>query len=88
YLVVPLMVPVIAHMEWDNIWIAVMLLINVNLALITPPMGGVLYVVSHIGNMSLGTVIKGALMPIIALIVVLLLTIFFPALALWLPGLT
>ena len=88
YLVIPLLVPVIAHMGWDNIWIAVMLLINVNLALITPPMGGVLYVVSHIGNMPLSTVMKGALMPIAALIIVLILTLLFPSLALWLPSLT
>ena len=88
YLVIPLLVPVIAHMGWDNIWIAVMLLINVNLALITPPMGGVLYVVSHIGNMPLSTVMKGALMPIAALIIVLILTLIFPSLALWLPSLT
>lgn len=88
YLVVPLLVPVIAHMGWDNIWIAVMLLINVNLALITPPMGGVLYVVSHIGNMSLRTVMQGALMPILVLILVLILTLIFPQIALWLPSIT
>ncbi|WP_026377358.1 TRAP transporter large permease [Aestuariibacter salexigens] len=88
YLVVPLLVPVIAYMEWDNIWIAVMLLINVNLALITPPMGGVLYVVSHIGNMPLGNVMKGAMMPIVALLLVLVLVLVFPQLALWLPSLT
>lgn len=88
YLVIPLLIPVIAYMGWDNIWIAVMLLINMNLALITPPMGGVLYVVSHIGKMSLGTVMKGANMPIIALLIVLALVIAFPELALWLPSLS
>lgn len=87
YLVIPLLIPVILHMGWDNIWFAVILLLNVNLALITPPMGGVLYVVSHIGNIPLGTVIRGTVMPISILVLLLILIIAFPQIATWLPQL-
>ncbi len=86
YLTIPLLVPVIAHMGWDNIWFAVIMLINVNLALITPPLGGVLYVVAHIGSIPISTVIRGALIPIGVLLFVLLLVILFPAIATWLPS--
>lgn len=86
YLTIPLLLPVIIYMEWDNIWFAVMMLINVNLALITPPMGGVLYVVSHIGRIPIGTVIKGAFLPIGVLIFVLILVMLFPGIATWLPS--
>ncbi len=86
YLTVPLLYPVILHLQWDNIWFAVILLINVNLALITPPMGGVLYIVSQIGNIPIQKVIKGAIFPISILLLVLLLVILFPPIATWLPS--
>lgn len=86
YLAIPLLFPVVMYMGWDNIWFAVILMINVNLALITPPMGGVLYVVSQIGGIPINTVLKGAMLPVIVLIFVLLLVIFFPPIATWLPS--
>ncbi len=85
YLAVPLLYPVVLHMEWNNVWFAIILLINVNLALITPPMGGVLYVVSQIGNIPIQKVIKGAIFPISILLLVLFLVILFPPIATWLP---
>jgi C4-dicarboxylate transporter, DctM subunit len=87
YLAIPLLYPVVLYMGWDNIWFAVILLMNANLALITPPMGGVLYIVSQIGAIPLNKVIKGALLPVFVLIFVMILVVFFPALATWLPGL-
>ncbi len=87
YIAVPLLYPLVVHMGWDNIWFAVIILLNVNLALITPPMGGVLFIVSQIGRIAIPTVIKGALFPITLLIFVLILVIMFPALATWLPHL-
>ncbi len=87
YLAIPLLYPVVLHMEWDNIWFAVILLMNANLALITPPMGGVLYIVSQIGSIPIHTVTKGALLPIFILILVMTLIVFFPPLATWLPSL-
>ncbi|KJS31539.1 MAG: hypothetical protein VR64_10825 [Desulfatitalea sp. BRH_c12] len=87
YLAIPLLYPVVLHMGWDNIWFAVILLINVNLGLITPPMGGVLYIVSQIGAIPIGTVIKGAMLPVTILLLVLVLVIIFPAIATWLPSL-
>jgi C4-dicarboxylate transporter, DctM subunit len=86
YLAIPMLFPVVAHMGWDNIWFAVIFLININLALITPPMGGVLFVVSQVGSIPIGTVIKGALLPITILLLVLLLVIIFPPIATWLPS--
>ncbi|MCJ8499214.1 TRAP transporter large permease [Desulfatitalea alkaliphila] len=86
YLAIPLLYPVVLHMGWDNIWFAVILLINANLALITPPMGGVLYIVSQIGAIPINKVIKGALLPVIIMVVLLIVIIFVPSIATWLPG--
>lgn len=87
YLAIPLLYPVVLHMEWNNIWFAMILLINVNLGLITPPMGGILYIVSQIGAIPFHTVVKGAIMPIVVLLLVLVMLIIYPPIATWLPGL-
>jgi C4-dicarboxylate transporter, DctM subunit len=87
YLAIPLLYPVVLHMGWDNIWFAVILLINVNLGLITPPMGGVLFIISQIGGIHINTVIKGAILPVCVLILMLVLLIAFPQMATWLPSL-
>ncbi|MCC5902275.1 MAG: TRAP transporter large permease [Halomonas sp.] len=86
YLAIPLLVPIIAYMGWDNIWFAVIMLLNVNLALITPPMGGVLFVVSHIGSIPIVKVMKGAMLPIAMILLVLLLVVLFPGIATWIPN--
>ncbi len=87
YLAIPLLYPVVLHMGWDNIWFAVILLLNVNLGLITPPMGGVLFIISQIGAIHINTVIKGALLPVAVLLLLLGLLLFFPQMATWLPSL-
>lgn len=87
FLAIPLLYPVVLHMGWDNVWFGVILLINVNLGLITPPMGGVLYVVCQIGAIPFHVVCKGAIMPILVLLFVMILLIIFPPIATWLPSL-
>jgi len=87
YLSVPLLYPLVLHMGWDNIWFAVIIMINFNLALITPPMGGVLYIVAQVGNIPFPTVVKGALLPIVVLLLVLILVVLYPPIATWIPSL-
>ncbi|MBS3809855.1 MAG: TRAP transporter large permease subunit [Desulfobacterales bacterium] len=87
YLAIPLLFPLVMHMGWDNTWFAVILLINVNLALITPPMGGVLYIVSQVGNIPINNVLKGSILPVVIMILVLLMVILYPLIVTWLPGL-
>jgi C4-dicarboxylate transporter DctM subunit len=87
YLTIPLLFPVVQHMEWDNVWFAVLMLINVNLGLITPPMGGVLFIVSQIGGINFNTVIKGAMLPLIIMLFLIVLLIAFPSIATFLPNL-
>ncbi len=86
YLAIPLLHPMVLHMGWDNIWFAIIFLLNVNLALITPPMGGVLFIVAQIGGIDIKTVIKGAILPIVVIVLLLIMLIFFPPIATWLPS--
>ncbi len=87
YLAIPLLFPVVQHMGWDNVWFAVLMLINVNLGLITPPMGGVLFIVSQIGGINFSTVTKGAMLPLVIMIFLIVLLIAFPSIATWIPSL-
>lgn len=87
YLAIPLLYPVVLHMGWDNIWFAVLMLINVNLGLLTPPMGGILFIVAQIGGIKFETVVRGALIPLCLMLFLIGLLIAFPSIATWLPSL-
>ncbi|MEX2414540.1 MAG: TRAP transporter large permease subunit [Paenibacillaceae bacterium] len=81
----PILLPVLAHMGINPIYFAIVMTINMEMAMITPPVGLNLFVVSGISKEKLGEVVKGVT-PFIALFVlVLVLVIVFPQLSLWLP---
>jgi TRAP-type C4-dicarboxylate transport system permease large subunit len=52
----------------------------------TPPMGGVIFVLSSVTGISVERVFKGAAFYLPAMILVLLLITYIPALTLWLPA--
>jgi tripartite ATP-independent transporter DctM subunit len=85
---IPLVVPVVTSIGYDPIWFGIFLVVLCEASLVTPPVGMNLYVVQGIrtdkGPMK--DIIIGML-PFLAMMVVLLaLLIYFPILALWLPG--
>ena len=88
-LAVPLLFPVITALGFDPVWFGVVLLLGLELGLITPPFGLLLFVM--VGVSPPGTTVAQvslAALPFIACILLLvLLLMFFPELALWLPNL-
>jgi tripartite ATP-independent transporter DctM subunit len=66
----------------------VMLVLNLMIGLLTPPVGFVLYVLSAISNRSFGFVVRAVTPWIIPLIIALLLITLFPELVLFLPRVT
>lgn len=57
---VPILAPVIVALDWDLLWFGVMMAINMEMALITPPVGLNLYVVKGVApDISLETIIRG-----------------------------
>ena len=63
------------------------MMVNLSIGLLTPPVGGLLFVGSAVGKVSIETLVK-ALMPFFgALLLVLGLVTYVPALSLWLPQL-
>ncbi|HEY5636019.1 MAG TPA: TRAP transporter large permease [Burkholderiales bacterium] len=86
-MVMPILTPVLEANEFDLIWFAVMLTINMEVGLITPPVGLNLYVLKGVApEVPLTTVLKGSLPFVLLMFVAMALLSFFPEIALWLPN--
>lgn len=83
----PLLAPVVAALGFDLIWFGVVMCINIEIGLMTPPVGMNLFVIHGITGAPMGEIIRGALPFMGLLLIVLILIIAFPILCLWLPGL-
>jgi len=82
----PILIPVITAAGFDPIWFGVVLTINMELGLITPPVGLNLFVINGISpDIKLTTILKGAFPFMIAMIVAILILCVFPEIATWLP---
>lgn len=86
-LVTPLVAPLLAPLGIDPVHFAIIMVVNIEIGMLTPPMGMNLFVLASIGKCSTAEVIGGAL-PFVALLVAYLGVItFVPALSTWLPTL-
>ncbi|MFD1706212.1 TRAP transporter large permease [Siminovitchia sediminis] len=80
----PLLMPIFAAMDINIYHFAVIMVINLEIAMITPPVGLNLFVVSSIGKSRLGEVVRGVL-PFIALMIIgMVLVMIFPKISLFL----
>ena len=88
--VIPLLMPTIHTIGFDPLWIGVILLINIELGLLTPPVGMNLYIIKGIGkeyNLKFNEIVRGTIPFIFAQILVWIILILFPDLVLFLPNL-
>lgn len=82
----PILTPIIAAAGFDAYWFAVILTINMEIGLITPPVGLNLYVINGIvPDVSLPTVLKGAFPFVLCMVLAIVILSIFPELATWLP---
>ncbi|MFJ5764764.1 MULTISPECIES: TRAP transporter large permease [unclassified Lysinibacillus] len=81
----PILLPILAHFDINLIHFAIIMTINMELGMITPPVGLNLFVVSGIAKEKLGEVVKGVIPFIILMIVFLAIVVVLPQLSLWLP---
>ena len=86
-LTLPFFFPVVKALGVDPIWFGVLVVLQAELGVITPPVGVHLFVVRQIvPDVPLGSLIRGALPFMLCQLLVLALVVVFPQLALWLPG--
>jgi len=82
----PILMPVILAAGFDPIWFGVILTINMELGLITPPVGLNLFVINGITpDVKLPTILKGAFPFMLCMILGIVILCVFPGLATWLP---
>ncbi len=82
----PTLVPIIEQAGYDPIWFGVVLTINMEIGLITPPVGLNLYVINGIvPDVKLPTILWGALPFMLCMVVGIILLMLFPDIATWLP---
>jgi TRAP-type C4-dicarboxylate transport system permease large subunit len=86
-LFVPLLLPVARTMGIDLLQFSMFVILTLTLGLITPPVGVCLFVACRIGNIRVWALVKTLVPFLLAELGVVVLIIFFPALASFLPGL-
>ena len=83
----PILLPIITTAGFDPIWFAVILTINMEIGLISPPVGLNLYVINGIApDISLKTILMGSLPFVACMVIAIILLCVFPGLATWLPN--
>lgn len=83
---VPLIAPIVSALGFDLIWFGILLMVLLEMALITPPIGVNLYVIKGIrGDIKFNDVVLGALPFVLMMLIMVVLLIVFPEIALWLP---
>jgi len=86
-LTVPIIFPVITHLGFDPIWFGIIIVMTVELGLIHPPVGMIVFVIkSVVQDVDFTTIFKGVLPFIITDLIRLAILIIFPIIALWLPS--
>ncbi|WP_428700156.1 TRAP transporter large permease [Stappia sp.] len=84
----PILLPIIIQAGFDPYWFAVILTINMEIGLITPPVGLNLYVINGIApNITLGEILRGSLPYVGCMVAGIVLLCLVPEIALWLPNL-
>jgi tripartite ATP-independent transporter DctM subunit len=84
----PILLPIITGAGFDPYWFAVILTINMEIGLITPPVGLNLYVINGIApDISLQTILKGSLPFVVCMALAIVILSVFPGLATGLPDL-
>ena len=83
----PIFLPVCTALGMNTIHFGIMLIFNLCIGTITPPVGTTLFVGVKVGKVKIETVFKQLLWYFAAIIIVLMFVTYIPQLSLWLPGL-
>lgn len=83
--IIPLFIPTCRELGIDLVHFGVVAVVNCMIGLITPPYGILLFVINAVTGIPLKDIIVNVIPFLIALLVALLLLIFFPGITLWLP---
>jgi tripartite ATP-independent transporter DctM subunit len=81
----PILLPVVKLLGVDPVHFGMIMMVNLGIGLITPPVGTVLFVGAAVSKLKIGVVTKAMKPFFVALFIVLMMVTYIPALSLWLP---
>ena len=82
----PILLPIITAAGFDPVWFGVIVTINMEIGLITPPVGLNIYVINAIApDVKLMTIMRGAFPYVMCMILAIVILCIFPEIATWLP---
>ena len=84
-ILVPVLLPIAGKVGLDPVHLGIIVILNLMIGLLTPPVGMVLYVLSDVAGVRFEQCVKATMPFLVPLVIVLLLIAFFPQIALWLP---
>jgi C4-dicarboxylate transporter, DctM subunit len=84
---IPIVIPIMQAFNFDLIWFGIIMVIIVEIALITPPVGMLCFVLNGIApEIKIGQIFKGGLLSLITMFIFLALLYIFPEIVLYLPS--
>jgi len=84
-LLIPVFMPVCQQIGIDMVHFGVMMVLNLMIGLLTPPVGLVLYVVSDVAKISFERLVRATMPFLVPLIIVLAIVTYLPEVFMWLP---
>jgi len=90
FIMVPIMTPIAAALNFDQVWFAIMVCVNLQTAFMTPPFAAAIFIckgaVPAEYNLTMVEVIRGVIPYVVLILVGLALCVAFPEIILWLPN--
>jgi tripartite ATP-independent transporter DctM subunit len=83
----PVLLPIAIALGIDPVHFGIIMVLNLMIGLLTPPVGMVLYVLARVTDTSFETVMRATLPFLVPLVAVLILVTYVPAASMWLPNL-
>ena len=83
----PILFPIAGHLGIDPVHLGIIMVVNLEIGMVTPPVGLNLFVTSGITGMSIVQVVRAALPWLSVLLLFLVIVTYVPSIALWLPNL-
>lgn len=86
-LTIPIFLPLVITLGFDPLWFGILYVTNMEMGLITPPMGINFFLARNTFNVPTGELLKGIVPFFVVLLLFLVIIAAFPQLSLWLPSL-
>ncbi len=86
-LTIPIFAPLLTGLGFDLVWFGILYCVNLEIGLITPPMGVNLFFMRNVFNIKTGDILRGAAPFLATLVIFLFIILFIPEISLWLPRL-